>query len=44
VVIEHQDNFADPFGKEWDGMDTGMITLKPGETTRWHVRLKLYVP
>jgi aldose 1-epimerase len=31
VAIEHQYNFADPFGKEWGKMDTGMVTLKPGQ-------------
>ena len=44
VAIEHQFNFADPFGKEWKGMDTGMVTLKPGASTKWHVRLKVFVP
>jgi len=44
VAIEHQYNFADPFGKEWGGMDTGMVTLKPGESTNWHVRLRLFQP
>jgi galactose mutarotase-like enzyme len=44
VAIEHQYNFADPFGKEWGGMDTSMVTLKPGESTNWHVRLRLFVP
>jgi galactose mutarotase-like enzyme len=44
VAIEHQYNFADPFGKEWGGMDNGMVTLKPGESTNWHVRLRLFVP
>jgi aldose 1-epimerase len=44
VAIEHQFNFADPFGKEWGGMDTGMVTLKPGQSTRWHVRLRVFVP
>ena len=44
VAIEHQYNFADPFGKEWVGMDTSMVTLKPGESTNWHVRLRLFVP
>ena len=44
VAIEHQDNFADPFGKEWGSMDTGMVTLKPGQTTKWHVRLHVFVP
>ena len=44
VAIEHQFNFADPFGKEWKGMDTGMVTLKPGQSAKWHVRLKVFVP
>jgi aldose 1-epimerase len=44
VAIEHQYNFADPFGKEWAGMDTGMVTLKPGQSTKWRVRLHVFVP
>jgi aldose 1-epimerase len=44
VAVEHQYNFADPFGKEWGSMDTGMVTLKPGQSTRWHVRLHVFVP
>jgi len=44
VAIEHQYNFANPFGTEWNGMDTGMVTLKPGQSTKWHVRLKVFVP
>ena len=44
VAIEHQYNFADPFGKEWGKMDTGVVTLKPGQSTKWHVRLKVFVP
>lgn len=44
VAIEDQYNFADPFGKEWGSMDTGMVTLKPGQSTKWHVRLKVFVP
>ena len=44
VAVEHQYNFADPFGKEWNGMDTGMVTLKPGQNTKWHVRLHVFVP
>lgn len=44
VAVEDQYNFADPFGKEWGSMDTGMVTLKPGQNTKWHVRLKLFVP
>lgn len=44
VAIEHQFNFADPFSKVWNGMDTGMVTLKPGDSTKWHVRIKVFVP
>ena len=44
VAIEHQFNFGDPFGKEWGKTDTGMVTLKPGATTKWHVRLHVFVP
>ncbi len=44
VAIEHQYNFGDPFGKEWGATDTGMVTLKPGQSTKWHVRLHVFVP
>jgi galactose mutarotase-like enzyme len=44
IAVEHQTNFADPFGKEWGKMDTDMITLAPGASTQWHVRLKVFVP
>ncbi len=44
TAIEEQFNFGDPFGKEWHGMDTGMVTLKPGESVTWHVRLALFTP
>jgi galactose mutarotase-like enzyme len=44
VAVEEQYNFGDPFGKEWKGMDTGMVTLKPGASTTWHVRLQLFTP
>jgi aldose 1-epimerase len=44
VAIEDQFNFADPFGNEWGSMDTGMVTLKPGQSTKWHVRIKVFVP
>ena len=44
VAIEHQYNFGDPFGKEWGSTDTGMVTLKPGQSSKWHVRLHVFVP
>jgi galactose mutarotase-like enzyme len=34
VAVEHQHNFADPFGKEWGTTDTGMLTLKAGQSTK----------
>jgi galactose mutarotase-like enzyme len=44
VAVEHQYNFGDPFGKEWGSTDTGMVTLKPGQSTKWHVRMHVFVP
>ena len=44
VAIEHQYNFGDPFGSEWKGKDTGMVTLQPGQSTKWHVRIKVFIP
>jgi aldose 1-epimerase len=44
AAIEQQFNFGDPFGKEWHGMNTGMVTLAPGKSVEWHVRLELYQP
>jgi galactose mutarotase-like enzyme len=44
VAIEPQYNLGDPFGKEWKDRNTGMVTLKPGESTTWHVKLELFVP
>ncbi len=44
VAVEDQYNFVDPFGKQWHGMNTGMVTLKPGQSTRWHVRVRVFVP
>jgi len=43
-AIEEQYNFMDPFGPQWNGMDTGLVTLKPGASTEWHVRLELFDP
>ncbi len=44
VALEEQYNFGDPFGKMWKGMDTGMVTLEPGQSTTWRVRLQLFTP
>jgi aldose 1-epimerase len=44
VAIEDQFNYVDPFGKQWKGMDTGMVTLRPGQAVTWKVRLGLFTP
>jgi galactose mutarotase-like enzyme len=44
VAVEDQFNFADPFSNVWGKMDTGMVTLKPGQSTKWHVRFRVFVP
>jgi galactose mutarotase-like enzyme len=44
VAVEDQFNFVDPFGKEWNGMDTGMVTLHPGQSITWEIRLRLFIP
>ena len=44
VALEEQYNFGDPFSKVWHGMDTGMVTLAPGQSTTWKVRLQLFTP
>jgi aldose 1-epimerase len=41
AVVEEQFNFADPFGKEWHGMNTGMAIIKPGQSVTWHVQLQM---
>jgi hypothetical protein len=46
VSIGMQTNMDDPFGKEWidaDGVDhSGMVTLQPGESLEWKVRLEIF--
>jgi galactose mutarotase-like enzyme len=44
VALEEQYNFGDPFSKVWKGLDTGMVTLAPGQSTTWRVRLQLFTP
>lgn len=44
AAIEEQFNYVDPFGKEWHGKDTGMVTVGPNESVTWHVRLHLFEP
>lgn len=44
VAIEPQLSFPDPLGKEWKRMNTGLVTLEPGETVVWQVGLELFQP
>lgn len=44
VALEPQFNYNDPFGSEWHGADTGMVTLAPGESVTWKVQLQLFQP
>ena len=41
VVVEPQFNLANPYGAEWQGRDTGMVVLGPGETTTYDARIEL---
>jgi galactose mutarotase-like enzyme len=43
-AIEPQFNYNDPFGSEWQGVDTGMVTLAPGESVTWKTQLQLFQP
>jgi galactose mutarotase-like enzyme len=44
VALESQFNYNDPFGKEWGKRDTGMVTLQPGQSVTWKVKLELFIP
>ena len=43
-ALEEQYNYMDAFGPQWKGMDTGMVTLNPKQSTNWHVRLEMFDP
>jgi aldose 1-epimerase len=44
VAFEPQFNWGDPFGKEWKGQNTGMVTLKPGQSVTYAVQIQVFVP
>jgi len=44
VAIEPQFNLPDPYGSEWKNVPTGMVLLKPGQSTAWRVRLEMFTP
>ena len=43
VAIEPQYNLSDPYDKKvWHNQDTGIVYLKPGQSTTWHVQFAIY--
>jgi aldose 1-epimerase len=42
ISIEPQFNYDDPFGREWEREDTGIVVLQPGESTQWKIRLEIF--
>lgn len=43
ISISEQSNFDDPLGKEWsNGVNPGLVTLHPGESVQWTVRLEIF--
>lgn len=41
AAVEPQFNLADPFSAIWKGRDTGMVTLQPGQSVTYRVRLEV---
>lgn len=44
IVLEPQTNWADPYGSEWKGKKTGMVTLAPGQALHYEARLEMFTP
>jgi galactose mutarotase-like enzyme len=44
IVVEPQFNLADPYNKVWGKRNTGMVSLQPGQSVTWKVRLELFTP
>lgn len=45
VAVEPQFNLGDPYDtKIWGKRDTGIVTLKPGQSVSWHIRVELFIP
>jgi galactose mutarotase-like enzyme len=42
ISIEPQFNYDDPFGREWERQDTGIVVLQPGESTQFKIRLEIF--
>lgn len=44
IALEPQLNINDPFGAEWKNVQNGMVTLQPGQSVTWKVKLQLFIP
>jgi aldose 1-epimerase len=45
VAVEPQFNLSDPYNKKvWGNTDTGVVTLQPGASVSWHIRVELFTP
>lgn len=45
IVLEPRFNYDDPLGEEWSKDDkAGMVTLQPGGSIQWRIRLEIYGP
>lgn len=45
ISIAPQFNYDDPFGHQWPASeDTGMVTLAPGQSVEWRIRLEIFSP
>jgi len=43
VSIGPNMNLPDPFGSEWDHLDTtGMVVLQPGDSVQWKVQIEIF--
>lgn len=42
VAVEPQFNLSDPYNKKvWGNTDTGVVTVEPGKSVSWHIRVEL---
>lgn len=44
IVVEPQFNWGDPFSPVWNGRETGMVILQPGQSVLYRVELELFIP
>ena len=45
VAVEPQFNLSDPYNKKvWGNRDTGVVTVQPGASVSWHIRVELFTP